>query len=386
MNDNIRPVWAEIDLNAIAHNMKEIKRCVKSNEIIAVVKADAYGHGAVDVAPVLIENGAKRLAVAVITEAIELRNANITAPIMILGYTPLTFAEDIINNEIEQTVYNLEYAMELSKTAMKLGKKARIHIAIDTGMGRIGFMPNEESFNAVKKINSLEGIIIEGIFTHFSSSDEANKDYTYEQLEKFNKFNDKLLKENINIKLKHASNSAAIIDLPNTHLNAVRPGIILYGYYPSDEVIKENLSLKPALTLKTNVVHVKKMEKDMYISYGRAFKTEKESIIATLPIGYADGYTRLLTGKAKVIIKGKFAPVVGKICMDQLMIDVTDIEDVRIGDEVILIGGCDDISFNADDIAKLVGTINYEIICMLKNRVPRVYVKDGEFVKIRNYV
>lgn len=386
MNDSIRPVWAEVDLNAIGHNMREIRRVSQSTDIIAVVKADAYGHGAIDVVPVLLENGATRLAVAVITEAMELRSSNIMAPIMILGYTPLTFAEELINKDIEQTVYNVDYAIELSRIAEGLGKKAKIHIAIDTGMGRIGFMPNEQGFKEVVEIHSLPGIFIEGIFTHFSSSDEEDKQYTYEQLNKFNDFYNKLLTENINIPLRHAANSAGIIDLPETHLDGVRPGVILYGYYPSDEVFKNKIDLKPALTLKTNVVHIKTMEKDMYISYGRTFRTERESIIATLPIGYADGYTRLLTGKAKVIINGKLAPVIGRICMDQLMVDITDVGDVNVGDEVILIGSDGDCTFNADDIAKLIGTINYEIICMIKNRVPRVYVKDGEVVKIRNYV
>lgn len=383
---NIRPVWAEIDLDAIAYNMRQVKKLVKDKEIIGVIKADAYGHGAIDVAPVLLDNGATKLAVAVITEAIELRNSGIEAPIMILGYTPIDFARDLIVYDIEQTVYNLEYARELSKTAKEIGKKAKVHIALDTGMGRLGFLPNEESFNDVVEICSLDGLIVEGIFTHFATADAENKEYTYEQFSKLKDFYDKLSNKGINIPLKHAANSGAIIDLEETYLDGVRAGIILYGYYPSNNVKKEKVSLKTSLSLKTKVAYVKKLDKDMYISYGQTFKTERESIIATLPIGYADGYSRLLSGKAKVIINGKFAKVVGSICMDQCMIDVTDVGEVKVGDEVILIGEHGDLKITADDIAEIMGTINYEIICMLKQRVPRVYIENGEVTKIRNYI
>ena len=383
--ESIRPVWAEVNLDNIRSNIREIKKLTKDKEIIAVVKADAYGHGAVDVAPVLIEEGASKLAVAVITEALELRAAGIDTDIMILGYTPLTFSEKLIVENIEQTVYSLDYARGLSREALKLNTKAKIHLAIDTGMGRIGFLPDEDLEDIIK-VCSLPGLDIVGIFTHFASADEKDKSYTYEQFKKFKNICSELEKRGIHIPLKHSSNSAAIMDLNETYLDGVRPGIITYGYYPSNEVQLEKLKLKPALTLKTNVVHLKKLKEDMYVSYGRAFKTEKETIIATLPIGYADGYTRLLNGKAQVIIRGQLAPVIGKICMDQCMVDVTNIEDVKLGDEVILIGEDNGVKFNADDIAQLIGTINYEIICMLKNRVPRIYLENGEISKVRNYL
>lgn len=386
MEKNLRAVWAEIDLNKIENNMKRIKELAGDREVIAVVKADAYGHGATSVAPVLLENGASKLAVAVIAEGIELRDAGIKEPIMILGYTPLELGEDLINYDIEQTVYDLEYAKELSNIAKKLGKKAKIHIALDTGMGRIGFLPNEESFKDVVEICNLDGLDVCGIFTHFSTADEEDKTYTYEQFNKIKDFNDKLKEVGIDIKLKHASNSGAIIDLPETYLDGVRAGIILYGYYPSDEVNKDRLKLEPALTLKTRVSHVKTLDKDMYISYGRTFKTERKSVIATLPIGYADGYLRLLSGKAKVIINGKFANVVGRICMDQCMIDVTDIGDVKVSDEVILLGEDGDLKFNADDMAEAMGTINYEVLCMIRHRIPRIYIRDNEIVEVRNYL
>ena len=386
MEKIMRPVWAEIDLDKAAYNMKNIKKLVKDKEVIAVVKADCYGHGADDLAPVFLENGASRLAVAILTEGIELRKKNITAPIMILGYTPLELGEELINNDIEQTVYDLEYAKKLSNIAEKLGKKAKIHIALDTGMGRIGFIPNKESIEAVEKIASLNGIEIIGIFTHFSTADEYDKTYTNEQFKKIKNFIIELEKRNINIPLKHVSNSGAIMDMPETYLDAVRAGIILYGYYPSNEVNKEKLDIKPILTLKTTVSHVKEVEEGTSISYGRTFITERKSKIATIPIGYADGYSRLLSGKAKVIINGKFAPVVGRICMDQCMIDVTDIGEVKVGDEVILLGEEGNLKFNADDFAEIMGTINYEITCMLKQRIPRVYIKEGKIVNVRNYI
>ncbi len=386
MFKSLRPVWAEINLDNLKHNMMEIRRLSKSKDIIAVIKADAYGHGALEIVPTLLENGATRLAVALITEAMELRKAGVKAPLMILGYTPLTFAKELVLYDIEQTVYSYEYAKQLSEEALKHNKIVKIHIALDTGMGRIGFLPEEKSVEEVYNISLLPNISIEGLFSHFSSADEKDKDYTYKQFEKFNWFYHKLKDRGVDINIRHIANSAAIIDLPETHLDAVRPGIILYGYYPSEEIKKEKIDLRPVMSLKTNIIHIKKIPAGEYISYGRKFKTEKESVIATLPVGYADGYTRLLFGKAKVIINGKQAPVVGRICMDQCMVDITDIENVNLGDDVILIGSQGETKFDAEDIAKLLGTISYEVTCMISKRVPRVYIKEGEVVKIRNYV
>ena len=386
MNKMIRPVWAEIDLDPKKYNIDSIKRRVDTKELIAVVKADAYGHGALDVSKTLVENGATKLAVAVITEAMELRHGNINTPIMILGYTPLEFAADLINYDIEQTIFDLEYATKLSEIALNLGKKAKVHVALDTGMGRIGFLINDNSLNEILKISSLKGLEVVGIFTHFATADESDKNYSNKQYKKFTDFNEKLVSKGVNIPLKHVSNSGAIIDMPNTYLDGVRAGIVLYGYYPSEDVLKQNLDLKKAITIKTQVAHVKILDKNEYVSYGRKFKTERKSIIATLPIGYADGYSRALTGKAKVIINGKFAPVVGTICMDQCMIDVTDIGDVHVGDEVIVLGKDKDLKFDADDMAKAMGTINYEVLCMIKQRIPRVYIEDGKVKSIRNYI
>lgn len=386
MKKILRPAWAEIDLDAIAYNTRNIKKLIGDKDLIAVVKASCYGHGVIDIIPTLLQNGVSRFAVAMISEALEIRDNKITAPVMILGFTPLYLGEELINNNIEQTVYDLDYAKELSKIALTLNKKAKIHIAIDTGMGRIGFLPNEKSIDNITEICSLEGIEVIGIFTHFSTSDEKDKEYSHEQFTKMLSVMDTLKKRGIDIPLKHVANSGAIIDLPDTYLDAVRAGIILYGYYPSDEIDKNNLALKPALTLKATITNVKTLEKDMYVSYGRTFKTSNETIVATIPVGYADGYLRKLAENGKVIIKGEFAPIIGRICMDQFMIDVTNIPDVKIGDEVILLGEKNGLKYNADDMAKKLDTINYEVTCMLKSRLPRVYIKDTHIINVKNHI
>lgn len=384
---DLRPVWAEVDLDILANNMREIKRVSNSEEIIAIIKADGYGHGAVDIAPVLLENGANRFGVAVITEAIELRESGITVPIMILGFTPPTLYERILQYDIEQTMYTFSDAEALSKVAVSKNKIGKVHIALDTGMGRIGFLPNEESLQEIFNISKLPNIEVVGLFTHFSCADDFDKTYSQLQIKKYNEFNEKLLNLGVNIPIKHLSNSAAVIDLPTVHYNAVRPGIILYGYYPSQEVQKDKVKVKPVMSIKANIVHIKTLGKGEYISYGRTFITKRESIIATLPIGYADGFTRLLFEKAKVIVGGKLAPVVGRICMDQCMIDITNIEGVKVGDEVILIGedGYNNV-ITADDIANQLGTISYEVVCAVSKRVPRVYKRGGKIMKVRNYV
>ncbi|MBC2579562.1 alanine racemase [Clostridium sp. DJ247] len=386
MFNNFRPVWAEIDLDKIAYNMKQIKLKATSKEIIAVVKADAYGHGAIDIAPVLLENGATRLAIATLNEGIELRNSGIKCPIMLLGLTPESLSKDLINYDLQPTVSSYEYACSLSKLAQEANKTIKVHIAIDTGMGRIGFLFNEESIKDIIKISKLPYIELEGLFSHFATADEQDKEYSNIQLDTYNLFYNKLKEEKVSINMRNIANSAAIMELENAHYDGVRPGIILYGYYPSKYVDKNQLNIKPVMTLKANVIYVKTVEKDSYIGYGRKFKTERKSIVATLPLGYADGYSRIMSGKAKVIINGKFAPVIGNICMDQCMVDVTDVGEVKIGDEVILLGSKGNVKFNADHIADILGTISYEVLCMISKRVPRVYIKNKQIVKVRNYV
>ena len=384
--DEVRPVWAEINLDNLAHNMREVKKSVKEGTLItAVVKANAYGHGSVYAARTFLKNGADRLAVATLAEAIELRNAGIDVPILILGYTPVSQYSSVIEHDITQTIYNLENARAFSQTAGKLNKTGYIHIKIDSGMGRIGFLPTDKSVNDILEISKLPNIMVEGIFTHFATADEKDKTYTYTQYERFMYVINKLEERGLSIPVKHVSNSAAIIDLPDFNLNMVRAGIMLYGYYPSDEVHKERVNLLPAMSLKARISHVKAVPADTGISYGQIFVTKRESKIATIPIGYADGFTRMLSSKGEAYIKGRIVPIVGRICMDQCMLDVTEIEDVKVGDEVILFG-YEEGSLNADDIAAKLNTISYEILCMVGRRVPRVYVQDGEIIAVDDYL
>ncbi|HAE92764.1 alanine racemase [Tissierella praeacuta] len=383
--EEIRPVWAEINLDNLAHNIREVRKHTDKDALVtAVVKANGYGHGSVEISRTFLDNGADRLAVALLTEAIELRKGNITEPILILGYTPPTQYEKLLEYNIIQTIYNYEDAKILSNKAVELGKKATIHIKIDSGMGRIGFLPIEDSIKDIINISKLPNIYVEGIFTHLAKADEIDKSHAMEQFEKYMKVVNNLEKHGLSIPLKHVSNSAGIIDIPKFNLNMVRAGIMIYGFYPSEEVEK-NMKLKPAMALKAKISHLKVVPKGTGISYGQIFVTEKESKIATIPIGYADGFTRMLTGKAEVAVRGKRAKIVGKICMDQCMIDVTNIDDVKLGDEVVIFGyGLDCPS--ADELASKLGTINYEIVCMVGRRVPRVYMSGEKIVKIKDYL
>ena len=382
----IRPVWAEINLDNLAHNIKEIKRITNSKEIMAVVKADAYGHGALECSEVLLENGVNSLAVAVITEAISLRKQGIKAPIMVLGYTPEEYAEEVVEYDIQPAIYDIKSAVRLCEVAERKGKKVRIHVAIDTGMGRIGFLCKEESFQEIEKINNLNNIEIYGLFSHFFSADEEDRRYADDQFEKFMRCCDILYERGIKPKLRHIANSAAVIGMPQMHLDNVRPGIILYGYYPSSAVNHNLISLKPVMEIKARIGCIKLLSKDMYVSYGRTYKTERDTMVAILPIGYADGYSRLLTNKGKVIVNGKLAHIIGRICMDQCMIDVTGNEPINMGDEVTILGGEGDVHWDADDIAKVCGTISYEVLSTIGKRIPRVYIKNNEIVRVKNYI
>ncbi len=385
--DETRPVWAEINLDNLAHNIKEVRKYVDKNALVmAVIKANGYGHGAVEISRTFLDNGADRLAIAILSEGIELRKGNITESILILGYTPPTLYKKVIEYNLIQTIYNYEDAEILSNTAVELNKRVTIHIKIDSGMGRLGFLPKEKSIEDIVKISKLPNIYIEGIFTHFAKADEIDKSYTKKQFEAFTHIIDELEKKGLTIPIKHASNSAGIMEFPDYNLNMVRAGIMLYGFYPSDEVKKENIELKPAMTLKAKVSHIKIIPKGTGVSYGQIFIADKETKIATLPIGYADGFSRLFNGKAEVFINGKMAKVVGKICMDQCMIDITDIDDVIVGDEVVLFGYGEEGYPHIDEVARKIGTINYEIVCMVSRRVPRVYIINGSIVKIRDYI
>lgn len=383
----IRPAYAEVNLDNLAHNIREVRRlAAKGSQVMAVIKADGYGHGSTKIAQTLLENGADRLAVAVLDEAIELRKAGIKAPVFVLGYTQPERAEEVVNYDLEQSVYSLEAASALSKAAQAQGKTVPVHIKVDTGMGRIGLQVNEQAVETIKTIHALPGVMVKGLFTHFAVADEVDKSYTQMQFERFGWICSQLEAQGINIEIKHCGNSATIIDLPDMHLNMVRAGIMLYGLAPSPDVMLNKLELKQVMSLKVRISHVKEIETGQSVSYGRKFIAEKKSKIASLPIGYADGYTRLLSGKAEALVKGQRVPVVGRICMDQCMIDVTGIEDVKVGDEVVLFGQQGDGFISIDEIAEKLGTINYEVVCMISRRVPRVYVKNGEVVEVLNYL
>lgn len=355
-----RRVYAEVDLDAIRHNLRTVRERANCR-VLAVIKANAYGHGAVETAKATASL-ADFFAVATIEEAVELRKNGIENPILILGYLSPEYFDTLVKYDITQTVFDYESAVLLARAG------GRVHIAVDTGMSRIGFPVCEESVETIKKIASLEGLKLEGIFTHFASADEKNKEFTKKQFGEFMYFCDRLAEEGVQIPLKHVSNSAAIVDMPGYTLDMVRSGIITYGLRPSAEV--GDMDLKPALKLKSHVVNVKRLPAGTPISYGRTFVTKRESVIATVPAGYADGYPRALSNCGRVTIKGKFAPIAGRVCMDQFMVDVTDIEGVKVGDEVGLI----DEFVTADEIAEKTGTINYEILCRISDRVPRIYL------------
>lgn len=388
MDYKFNRAWAEVNLDDIAHNVREIRRITnKKSEIMGVVKADAYGHGVMEVTRTLLNNGVTRLAVSMLDEAIQLRKNGIDVPILVLSYTDPTRAEEIITNDVTQTVFSHDLAQALSEAAVKLQKNVKIHIKIDTGMTRVGFMPGYSAVKNVVKISKLQGIIIEGLFTHFASADEKDRDYTHMQFERFMSICSELNRIGVYIPVKHVANSAAIIEFPEMHLDMVRPGIVLYGLYPSNNVDKQKICLKPAMTLKANITLVKDVEKDTCISYGRIFTTKCNSVIATIPIGYADGYTRLLSNKGKVLINGEPAPVVGRICMDQCMVDITDLHtEVNVGDEVVLFGKQGDREIKVEDIATAIGTINYEIVSIIGKRIPRVYLQDGKVCNVLNYL
>ncbi|MDI3480965.1 MAG: alanine racemase [Tepidanaerobacteraceae bacterium] len=383
---HLRPTRAEINLDNLEHNLREIRRVTHPRaKICAVVKADGYGHGAQEVAQTALACGASYLAVAFLDEALQLRRAGITAPILILGFTPEEQFDKIIEHDITQTIYTVSSARELSRQAKEQGKKAKVHIKLDTGMSRIGFQTDPASIEDIKKLFFMENLEVEGMFTHFSKADESDKSFTQEQFEKYMSVAEELEKAGYRIPIKHVANSAAVIELPHTHLDMVRPGIILYGLYPSDEVARSRICLKPVMTLKTRVSHVKVLDAGRAVSYGGTFVTKRKSVIATLPVGYADGYFRLLSSKASVMIKGRRAPVVGRICMDQCMVDVTDIEGkVEPQEEVVLFGESSGSAVTADEIARIIGTINYEVVCAVARRVPRVYFKNGKIIKIKN--
>ena len=376
--------WAEINLDAIKYNFDQVKSKTNS-KIMAIIKADAYGHGVKEVAELLQKEGAYAFGVATSEEALELRSLGFTLPILILG---VIFEEEyhkIIENNISFAIADIESARIASDVAKTLGKKALVHIKLDTGMGRIGFRFGEESTKEIVEISKMENVEIQGIFSHMAKADEEDKTYANMQFKAFTDMCGALEERGVVLPLKHIANSASIATLPHTHMDMVRSGIITYGLNPSEDVNEKHISLKPAMTLKSRISHVKIMEKDGAISYGGHYIAKKGQKIATVAIGYADGLSRVLSGKTKVLVNGFLAPVVGNICMDQCMIDATAIEDIKIGDEVIIFGSDGNNTISVDSVALLGGTINYEIVCSVTRRVPRVYIQNNKLLARKDY-
>lgn len=383
-----RRVQADIDLDAVLFNFEQMKKRIPAQtKIMAVVKTDAYGHGAVPLAkltePLEYLWG---FATATVDEAMELRRAGIKKPILILGYSFPEHYEEIVKYDICQTVFSFEMADALSKEAVLQNKKASVHIKLDTGMGRIGYQSAECAVEDVKKMQKLPMLELEGVFTHFANADTKNQEDTLKQLSKFEKMVEAMENAGVKFALKHCANSAGIIELAEHNFDLVRAGIISFGLWPSDEVRKDVVLLKPILSLKSHVVYVKEVEAGTAVSYGSTWKAPEKRLLATIPVGYGDGYPRSLSNKGYVLIKGCKAPIVGRVCMDQMIVDVTDVPDgVKTGDRVTLIGRDGEHVITAEMLGELSGRFNYELMCDLGNRIPRIYYQDGEIKEIRDY-
>ena len=374
--DAMRAAWAEINLSNLDYNIKQIREKVGPNrKLTGVIKADAYGHGAVKVASILRANGVKSFAVATLDEAVKLRNSGfILEEIMVLGLTPDPIIDPIIEHRLSPAVCSFENAEAISKKAAEAGIIIKGYIAIDTGMGRIGLNPDDvSSIEEVKMISKLPNFKIEGLFSHFATADEADKTYASLQEQRYTVFYKKLVDAGIEIPIRTLANSAAIMEIGSAHFDMCRPGVILYGMYPSAEVDKNQLSIKPVMQIKANIVHLKTVPAGTSVSYGRKYTAKEDSVIATVPLGYADGFPRPYSMKGKVIVNGVLAPIAGNICMDQFMVDVTHVPYVRLGDEVTIMGTDGMAEISADDIANATGTINYEITCDFGLRLPKVY-------------
>lgn len=376
-------IQADIDLDAFRFNLDSIKKNINENtQIITVLKADGYGHGAVPLAKEAEkEERVWGIAVATVEEALELRRGGIKKPLLILGYTYQEDYDLIAEEELRPTVFKLSMAQELSQAALRKNKTIKIHIKIDTGMSRIGYRDLEKSVPEILEISRLPGLEIEGLFTHFARADEKETTPAYQQLEKYQAFQKALKEAGLKIPLCHCSNSAGIIRIPEANMDAVRAGIILYGLYPSEEVEKEPVPLKPLMTLKSHIAYIKTLEPGVQISYGGTYTTQKETRVATIPVGYADGYARSLSNKGWVLIRGKKAPILGRVCMDQFMVDVTDIPEARELDEVMLLGKSQDQQITMEELGELSGRFNYEFACCISKRVPRIYFKGGKAIE-----
>lgn len=389
----IRRTWAKIDVNAIRHNFEEIKKHLNpKTRILCVLKADAYGHGAEFLVREYEKIGADFFGVSNLDEALQLRKAGSEKPILIFGYTPSNCAEILAQNDISQAVFSLEYAKKLQKKCKSEGVKIKAHLKIDTGMSRIGFFAqNPESIQKsameIAEINNMSEIEIEGIFTHFSVSDDSvnDKEYTLRQIENFKAVIEQLELRGIHIPIKHCCNSGGILNFPDVQFDMVRAGVVLYGLYPSDET-KSKIDLRPAMQLKTVISQIKTIPAGTSVSYGRTFVSDRELKVASVAIGYADGYSIKFSNNSEMLLHGKRVKILGRICMDQLMLDVTDIEDVKEGDEVTVFGYDGQESLSVDELAEKIGTINYEIVCLIGKRVPRIYYEGEDIVGVMSYL
>ncbi len=375
--------YVRIDLDAIQNNMDAVRRKT-GVAVMAVVKADAYGHGAVPVARFL-QDSCAFFGVSSVAEALELRQAGLDTPILILGHTPVGAFAQVIQMEIRPAIFRWEDAVALSQEAQKQGKTAYFHLAVDTGMSRIGFQATEESADICTRIAGLPGLQAEGLFSHFATADCADLSRAQEQARKFDRFDEMLRQRGLSVPIRHMNNSAGLMNFGKQY-EMVRSGIVTYGLYPSDEVDPSLLRLRPALSWFSHVSHVKTLPAGREISYGGLYVTQHDTRVATVPVGYADGYSRNLSGRFYVLIRGKRAPILGRVCMDQLMVDVTDIPDVQPGDQVTLVGTDGDESITVEQIAQQAGSFNYEFICGISRRVPRVYYQGDRLIRSVHYL
>jgi len=379
-NNKYYRVYAEINLDAIVKNVDNLMALTKENTgALAVVKADGYGHGDVAVAKAVAQK-VTGYAVATLDEAVNLRENGVKKPILVLGYVDPYEFDILVSYEITATVFDVETAQLLADAARVQKKQAHCHIKVDTGMRRIGLEPDENGIAIVKQITALKELSADGIFTHFAASDETDKTSAEHQFKLFTDFTGRLEKEGIHFTYRHCANSAAVIDMPQVDLDMVRLGIAMYGMYPSDEVKKEKVELFPALDLKSHITMVKEIPAGEKVSYGGTFSTTRTTKLATVSVGYGDGYPRALSSKGYVLVRGQKAPIVGRVCMDQMMVDVTDIENVTRADIVTLIGKDGDAEITVEEIAALAGTFNYEFVCDLGKRIPRSYYLNGEYI------
>lgn len=382
-------VYAQVDLDAIEYNVKNMGEHISENtKIVAVVKADGYGHGSVEIARCLeASRNIFGFAVATAEEAMALRHAGIEKPVLILDYTFPYCYERLALEEIRPTVFRYDMVEDMSAAAVKAGKKIKVHIKVDTGMGRIGIMPDETGIQFIRFLKKLPGIETEGIFTHFARADETDKTWAQKQLQVFQEFvKEAEQKADMNIPLKHCSNSAGIMEINEANMDLVRAGIILYGLYPSDQVVKESVSLMPALSLHSHIIFVKQLHPGQTVSYGATFTAEREMRIATVPVGYGDGYPRALSNKGCVLIRGKRAPILGRVCMDQFMVDVTQIPEAAEGDHVTLLGRDGEQVLSGEELGEVSGRFNYELVCDLGKRIPRVYTKNGKVTAVMDWI